>query len=133
MTDIVHVPYGDDRAETATLLLAAAEETKQDAGVVTIDHYSNSFRVPADVAKQAGLDTFDPDAEFKAAVEAARKTADDPNVLNVNAAEIEGEKFADPGPTAQEAQASEAPAKKTAAKRPAAKKTAAKKTAAKKS
>lgn len=101
--NIVHVPFGDNMAETATLLLAAAEETKNDPNVVFVDHFTNSYQVPEDVAKKAGLDSFDPDAEFQAQVEAVN--ADDD--LNM---------------TPPESDAEAEPAKKTAAKKTAAKK-----------
>jgi hypothetical protein len=50
----VVVPFGDNPGETATLLLAAAEELDQDQGVVrTVE---GAFQVPADVAEKAGFD-----------------------------------------------------------------------------
>lgn len=74
---LVHVPFGDDRAETATLLLDAAESSKDhEQSVVVVDHFTDSFVVPESVAKSAGLDTFDPDADFAEEVEAARKAAE---------------------------------------------------------
>jgi len=56
MSNKVRVPYGDNRSETATLLLAAAEESK-DFGVddVQVSSYGG-FLVPEEVAKGAGLD-----------------------------------------------------------------------------
>jgi len=107
MSDTVHVPFGDNMSETATLLLAAAEETDNPAHVVVVDHFTNSYVVPKDVAKQAGLDTVDPDADFAAEVKAAEGTS----------IEVDTSTIGDP----------EAPAKKAAAKKTAAKKTAAKK------
>jgi hypothetical protein len=111
MTNTVHVPFGENMAETATLLLAAAEETKNEAYVVVVDHFTNSYRVPEEVAKKAGLDSFDPDADFAADVAAAQDSD-----LSIDASNVEGERFPEePKP--------QAPAKKAAAKRTA-KKTA---------
>ena len=126
MTDTVFVAFGDNRSDTATLLLAAAEELGYEPGVVTVDHFSGSggFRALEDVAEAAGLDPTDADEEFNKALEEARKHADDPDALNANPAA--DEKFADPGP-------GETPAEKPAAKKTTTKKAAAKKTAAKKS
>lgn len=129
MTDTVHVPFGDNMAETATLLLAAAEETDNPAYVVVVDHFTNSYVVPAEVAKKASLDSYDPDEDFAKEVEAAQGSD-----LSIDASNVEGERFADPGPSVIEAPEKPAPAKKAAAKRPAKKaaaKKAAKKTAAK--
>lgn len=114
MTNTVHVPFGDNMADTATLLLEAAEKTDNEVSVVVVDHFTNSYVVPEDVAKKAGLDSFDPDADFAKEVKAA-----------------EGSDIAVDGTTADPA--AEAPAEKPAAKKTAAKKTTAKKTAAKKS
>jgi hypothetical protein len=107
MTDTVHVPFGENMSETATLLLAAAEETDNPAHVVVVDHFTDSYVVPADVAKKAGLGTTDPDADFAAEVKAAEGTS------------IEVDTSVEPGEQP-------APAKKAAAKKTA-KKTAAKK------
>lgn len=124
--ELVHVPFGDDRAETATLLLDAAEKTDGvEQNVVTVDHFTDTFVVPESVAKKAGLSTTDPNADFSKEVTAAQKAADTKagqsgELLNVNAAED-----ADP------ATESAPPAKKTAAKKAPAKRAAAKKTAKK--
>lgn len=70
MSDLVEVPFGDKPSETATLLLAAAEELDLDANVVgTSDN--GIFRVPQEVADQAGF------GEEKAPAKkaAAKKTA----------------------------------------------------------
>lgn len=50
----VGVPFGDNPQETAILLLAAAEETGRDQSVVRSS--SGVFYVPADLAKQAGVE-----------------------------------------------------------------------------
>lgn len=57
-TEYVDVPYGDDPQETATLLLAAAEKVKgvdQSVVQVNTDTTPASFRVPKEVADEAGL------------------------------------------------------------------------------
>lgn len=110
MSDTVHVPFGDNMSETATLLLAAAEETDTPVASVTVDHFTNSYVVPAEVAKKAGLSTVDPDADFAKEVKAAEGTD-----IEVDTSTI-GDPSAEP-----------APAKKAAAKKSTAKKTAAKK------
>jgi hypothetical protein len=51
----VNVPLGDNPSETATLLLAAAEELGLDQTVVGYDSYEG-FVVPEEVAKQAEKD-----------------------------------------------------------------------------
>lgn len=127
MTNTVHVPFGDNMAETATLLLAAAEETDSPAYVVVVDHFTNSYVVPEDVAKQAGLDSFDPDADFAKEVKAAENSD-----LSIDASNVEGERFADPGPMVVEAPEAPKPAKKAAAKKATAKKATARKSTAKK-
>lgn len=56
MTDNVRVAYGEDRGKTATLLLAAAEETEgYEADAVQVSSYGG-FLVPEEIAKAAGLD-----------------------------------------------------------------------------
>ena len=52
MTDI-EIPFGDNNTDNAVLLLAAAEELKQDASVVRTS--DSAFIVPEDIAKKAGL------------------------------------------------------------------------------
>jgi hypothetical protein len=123
MTDTVHVPFGDNMSETATLLLAAAEETKNEAHVVVVDHFTNSYVVPAEVAKKAGLDSTDPDADFAKEVKAAEGTS-----IEVDTSSEDPDARKEP-----EAPAKKTAAKKTTTKKAAAKKSTAKKTAAKKS
>src|SRR4051812_7751826 len=56
----VRVAYGDSAADTATLLLAAAEESDEyGADVVRTDSYGG-FVVPEEIAKAAGVDYEDP-------------------------------------------------------------------------
>lgn len=55
MSDEVFVPYGDSAAETATLLLDAAEQAGEDASVVRSSS-DNGFYVPESVAKKAKVD-----------------------------------------------------------------------------
>lgn len=50
----VFVPYGQDAAKTATLLLAAAEDKHQDQSLVRAQE--GGFLVPKDVADEAGVD-----------------------------------------------------------------------------
>ena len=50
----VAVPFGDNPSDTATLLLAAAEESGVDQSVVRAS--SGVFYVPAGVAKKAGVE-----------------------------------------------------------------------------
>jgi hypothetical protein len=109
MSDTVHVPFGDNMSETATLLLAAAEETDTPVASVVVDHFTNSYVVPADVAKKAGLDTYDPDAEFAAEVKAAEGTNIDVDTSTIGDPEAE--------PPAKKAAAKKSTAKKTAAKK----------------
>jgi hypothetical protein len=138
MGDMVHVPFGDNRAETATLLLDAAEKSKDhEQSVVAVDHYNNTFVVPEEIAKSAGLKTVDPDADFAKEVEAARKAAETKEgksgeLLSVSGYEVEGGQ-ANQQKAQAESEEAPAPAKKAAAKKTTAKKAAAKKTAAKKS
>ena len=67
MTDVT-VPLGDNPSETATLLLAAAEELGLDQSVVGYDSY-DGFVVPEEVAKKAAK------SEAPAKKAAAKKTA----------------------------------------------------------
>jgi hypothetical protein len=113
--EMVHVPFGDDRAETATLLLEAAEKSKEhEQSVVTVDHFTNSFVVPKSVADAAGADTFDPDADFAKEVEAAKKAAETKAGQSGELLNVDG--------TEQDAADEPAPAKKAAAKKSASKK-----------
>ena len=115
MSNKVRVPYGESASDTATLLLAAAEEKDQDASVVTVSSLGG-FVVPEDIAKAAGLDYEDPEgadgsryseAQVEEAAETPLKGSDGP-------IEIEEPKAA----------AKKAPAKKAAAKKTAKKSTA---------
>lgn len=49
----VEIPFGDDTADTATLLLAAAEDLDLDPGVVGT--VTGAFVVPKEVADKAGV------------------------------------------------------------------------------
>lgn len=109
MSNEVQVAFGDSAKDNATLLLAAAEELKQEPAVVRTG--DNVFYVPEDVAKKAGVDYEEPQP-----VGLPRVSEDQP---------------AQEGDGSNEPKAE--PAKKTAAKKSAAKKTAAKKSPAKKS
>lgn len=55
----VEVPFGEDAGETATLLLAAAEDLELDPGVVRTG--TGVFLAPPDVVKKAGVKTSDDD------------------------------------------------------------------------
>lgn len=84
----VKVPYGDKPSDTATLLLAAAEEKGLEASVVRTDSFGRAFIVPDEVADAAGVDTLEEpkateestsgedegDEKPKAAKRAAKKT-----------------------------------------------------------
>jgi hypothetical protein len=128
MTNEVFIPNSD--ADTAVLLLDAAEKKEQDPGVVRLSTAPSGFWAPEDVAKGAGVDyrADDTDEEFEAEVEEARKEAEkreggfDIVTLDVDSAKAEAE-----------AQSSESPAPKKATAKKAAKKATAKKSAAKKS
>lgn len=95
MSDNVYVADGDSQSETATLLLAAAEETGHDQSVVqryTGQH--SGWQVPEEVANKAGLDTFDPYEDLNAEVEQARKdggtaSSDDRDLLLPKGAELD--------------------------------------------
>lgn len=65
----VEVPFGDDPGETATLLLAAAEDLELPAGAVRTTG-DGLFVVPAEVADKAGLNP-----ENGKSKSAAKKTA----------------------------------------------------------
>lgn len=65
----VEVPFGNSASDTATLLLAAAEELNLDAGVVTVS--GRNFVVPSEVNDKAfGSDKSD---DSKAAKKTAKK------------------------------------------------------------
>jgi hypothetical protein len=101
----VLVPYGDDPSETATLLLGAVEEL-DDVEVFQVRNQpeDGGFRVPEEVAKEAGLKPVD--EEQQAADEAEVRRAD-----------LEGD---------DEPESKPAPRKRAAAKKTAAKKTSSK-------
>jgi hypothetical protein len=73
MSDVT-VPFGENAAETATLLLAAAEEAK-DADASAVRTGSGVFIVPEEIAKSAGVDYESDDDEGEAEAEPAKKTA----------------------------------------------------------
>ena len=56
MSKDVKVAYGDSAKDTATLLLAAAEELDLDPGVVRTSPFDSAFLAPEEVAKKAGVD-----------------------------------------------------------------------------
>lgn len=113
MSDEVLVPYGDDSSETATLLLGAADDKGYEPWVVRHQPDDAGFRVPADVAKAAGLKPVDEDKQAEVEADEARERSEEQQRI---AAENQG----DNSPAAPDK-----PAKKTA------KKTAAKKTTSK--
>jgi hypothetical protein len=71
----VTVPFGEDAAETATLLLASAENLHGNQGLVRTAE--GAFVVPKDVADDAGVDyqSDDADGEPEAKESAAKKSA----------------------------------------------------------
>ena len=69
----VYVAYGDDAAETATLLLAAAEKEHEDQTLVR--SVEGGFYVPKDVADEAGVDYDTGDDEDGSATEQDDKKA----------------------------------------------------------
>ncbi len=129
MTDVV-VPYGDSAAETATLLLAAAEKAGEDASVVRTGSYG-SFYAPEKLAKAAGVKYTKGNVDSP---EVQEITAADDAMAQANEPHGAPDATKSPEEVATEAKKT-APAKKTAAKKTAkkapAKKTAAKKTAKK--
>lgn len=74
MADEELVRYGDNAGDTATLLLGSAEKLGLDPSVVRHQPDDSGFRVPAEVAKDAGLKAADTEAEA-AAEEEERRTA----------------------------------------------------------
>jgi hypothetical protein len=74
----VHVPFGDKPHETATLLLAAAEDTETPVHLVRV--VDGGFKVPEEVADSAGLDHTEeyeqPDASLRPAEDAPDGHAD---------------------------------------------------------
>jgi hypothetical protein len=147
MTDSneVFVPYGDSASDTATLLLAAAEEKGLDPGVVKSTS-DGGFRVEKALASKAGVDfredddgegdedygvdqkQADDDARLRASEEATRAAQQantDPNQQS-----IEEQTTTSDGPTPENTGKTE-PVKRTA-KKSTARKTAAKKSTTKK-
>lgn len=74
----VYVSYGDNASDTATLLLAAAEELDQPAGVVRTSGW-DWFIVPKDVAEQADVDYSDDEPGSVQGTVAGQVDANDPN------------------------------------------------------
>ena len=118
MSNEVQVEYGDSAKETATLLLAAAEESEQDASVVRTGN--GVFYVPEDVAKKAGVEYGD-----KTRIGQPRHGENQPRQ--------EEDQSNSPDASDSDEAPTKAPAKKSAAKKATAKKSAAKKSTAKKS
>jgi len=54
MTNVVEVPFGDSPSETATLLLAAAEELGRDASEVRTT--AGAFLVPQEIVEQVSAE-----------------------------------------------------------------------------
>lgn len=54
MTNVIEVPFGDNASETATLLLAAAEELGRDASEVRTT--AGAFLVPEEIVVQVGAE-----------------------------------------------------------------------------
>jgi hypothetical protein len=78
MSETVYVPDGDSQSDTAVLLNEAAE--KLDLRPEVVQRYTGpnpGWQVPEEVAKEAGLDTYDPDEDLNAEVEQARKDQPD--------------------------------------------------------
>lgn len=139
MSENVRIAYGDSAQDTAVQLLAAAEELGYEAWIVR--HSDGDFYAPVDVAKKAGLDYDDPNAEAEAEPE---QSPHDPALIgesvDADAAETpEGKENAEASydgaedQTGAQAQEPKAEEPKATAKKTAAKKTTAKKTSAKKS
>lgn len=104
MSEDMLIAYGDKPSDTAVLLLGAADKLGLEAWVVRNQPEDNGFRVPEEVAQEAGL-------AKKASAPA--KPANQGDQVDQNA---------------DDGSAKKTPAKKTAAKKTAAKKTAAKNT-----
>lgn len=132
--DIVKIPFGDSASDTATLLLAAAEDKELDPNVITTDGHGN-FYAPKSVAKKAGVEH-----ESAEEPDVPRNDAPglDPDVVPPEvAADHMGEEDTvgvtgtPDEPPQDQAEAKKAPARKAPAKK-AAKKAPAKKAAANK-
>jgi topoisomerase IA-like protein len=107
---MLRIPFGDDPAKTATLLLGAADDLEQPREVVGTTQ--GAFLVSPEIAKKAGLD----------------KTAVDEDGVQAYATQAPAE---EPEQAPAKKATKKAPAKKAAKKSPA--KKAAKKSTAKKS
>lgn len=112
MSDMLRIPFGDDPAKTATLLLGAADDLEQPREVVGTTQ--GAFLVSPEIAKKAGLD----------------KTAVDEDGVQAYATQAPAE-VEEPDQAPAKKATKKAPAKKAAKKSPA--KKAAKKSTAKKS
>lgn len=141
MTDeTVRVPFGDSAADTATLLLAAAEESKDhSASDVMVSSYGG-FVVPESLAKSAGVDYEDEGKAMGHVYSDEEIATAEGNDLSRSGFEDEikaGDGDFTNAPQDEPDRSEEKPAKKAAAKKTAkkapAKKAAAKKSTAKKS
>jgi topoisomerase IA-like protein len=110
VSDMLRIPFGDDPAKTATLLLGAADDLEQPREVVGTTQ--GAFLVSPEIAKKAGLD----------------KTAVDEDGVQAYATQAPAD---EPKQAPTKKATKKAPAKKAAKKSPA--KKAAKKSTAKKS
>jgi hypothetical protein len=54
MSNVIEVPFGNNASETATLLLAAAEELGRDASEVRTT--AGAFLVPEEIVEQVGAE-----------------------------------------------------------------------------
>lgn len=113
MTD-VQVPYGDKPSETATLLLAAAEEAGEDQATAVRTGSFGTFFTSEAIAKAAGVDYVKDDG------------VDVPELLEVEPTLDPSEPDRSPLPAEAEESPAE-PAPKTTARKTAAKKTTASK------
>lgn len=75
----VHVPFGENPGDTATALLAAAEDMDLPASVVRTTS-DGTFVVPADLAKKAKADTIDPGEQALQGTVAGQVDDKDPNL-----------------------------------------------------
>lgn len=112
MSDEVLVPYGENMQETATLLLGAADEKGYDVYVVRHQPDDSGFRVPADVAKAAGLKPVDEEKQAEVEAEEAREHAEE--VARI--AEENTQEGQDQGDEKPKSQPRKRAAKKTASK-----------------
>jgi hypothetical protein len=75
MSENAAVRFGEKPGETATLLLAAAEELDLDPSVVQVHSDTQMFVVPEEVQKKAGLDKADGDKDEESKPKTTKKTA----------------------------------------------------------